>query len=108
MIKKWPLIVVLMLVLIFGYFWLTLGSPFQAIPCKIKGNEWVKAWQEGYIKNICRIVYKDGGKLCSNSNECEGNCIFDGKNWNDKSFICESHPNTDDSIPMTVEEARKP
>ncbi len=43
------------------------------LACKVHGGEYMVAGLSGRL--FCNLKYKDGGKPCSDSSECEGRCI---------------------------------
>lgn len=60
-------------------------------------------WHEGQGYKYCVVPYADGGKLCKNSKDCIGHCLWtlDGKNLEGEPLkkgygICQSDDSTDD------------
>lgn len=60
------------------------------IECESRGMKWI--YQAYGLRGDyhCSNVYKDAGKKCNNSDECEGNCILSRK---DASPVCEQDDN---------------
>ena len=69
--------------------------------CFKKGGEWFE--DKHYNYRFCVIPYPDAGKLCKNSKDCLGHCIWplNGKALDDKILekgygICQLNDHTDD------------
>jgi len=49
-----------------------------SIRCKSGGGSYERVGLAG--NSMCIITYKDAGQSCTNSSQCEGRCIYDGRN----------------------------
>lgn len=71
------------------------------VECINKNGEWFE--NKKYDYRYCIIPYPDAGKLCKNSNDCMGHCVWplNEKTLDDKSLpsgygICQLDDSTDD------------
>jgi len=72
--------IVLGLILLFILVVIALIFLIPSIRCKNSGGSYEGVGLAG--NSMCIITYKDAGQSCTNSSQCEGRCIYDGRNSN--------------------------
>lgn len=63
----------------------------QTLDCRARGGHTIR----GANNYFCMIEYSDGGKQCSNSEECQGNCVTNIPNNLGKEGVCQKSNSTD-------------
>ncbi|OGY78799.1 MAG: hypothetical protein A3B74_03360 [Candidatus Kerfeldbacteria bacterium RIFCSPHIGHO2_02_FULL_42_14] len=71
---------VIIFVILFDFvlLWRFSGNLLYSIgknQCKERDGVWIQVGQ-----SYCNFTYRDGGKECTSSEECEANCKFRGQN----------------------------
>ena len=63
--------------LIFSSPWIyrRILSFYQGTVCAMNGGEWMVGGPGG-VRRFCLYTYLDGGKSCSSSEECMGDCVI--------------------------------
>jgi len=76
--KRFGLILIFVLVLVFILWFFRGYNPFQQVFCMMRNDKYEDIsrplGEPGYYH--CTHTYSDGGERCRNSDECEGRCLI--------------------------------
>ena len=111
--KLWLVVIFVVLLFLLGYFSVVRfvdpsSLEYPSTMCKLIGREWVRG---GWGQYRCLKVFSDGGKTCTSSAECQGECVYFGGDADSPRFVCEREGygwNPIERYQKELEEGRKP